>query len=259
MGVTGKFKDKGRMSVGDEIYFGVTWRSMYSVKITSMDKDTATADITMPIGSPWPSVNIITINFTVKDQRMSRPELERLFKGFQGSLADVRKEFKKENQMSIKQALAQIDSEVKREDRAKLEETLKSLGLEDDLQLWSVNGPVKYGSLSGTLSHFLSAENGEVESIRLTDKNLLVKFKGAAGELKLDRRLELYYEYLTEKAGYIRIPLIFEDNRVPGFENCDECTLNFSDVKVGYDCSRDVQMEVFMSETTMKHPSCQKK
>ena len=65
---------------GDTLWVGPTFVAAYQVEVTDVSKDTITYNLRVPVANPYPGVNIIIAELTIKNNQMPRQEAEAFFK-----------------------------------------------------------------------------------------------------------------------------------------------------------------------------------
>ncbi len=264
-----------QLKVGQELSFGVTWRAMYSIKVTGISKDTITADVTMPFGTPTPTVNIISVNLRFNDVKIPKKMIKPLVNAIQGKmdktkemlaetekmvLDDLKPEEKASMESDLRKLAKKVEKSVQRQDEQ--EENIFSTFLSDDVEELSMRLSDN-DELGRLLAQVLGmGEDWSLEAEEKVDfvvessneRELVLKVKGGKYDgktLKLDRKMDWNIEFLFEKAGFVTLPLRIESLSV------DE--KGKVRAKVGPDCSRDVYLEIFESEyATGKYPACEK-
>jgi hypothetical protein len=262
-GISGKFKMEGRISVGDEITFGLTSRGLFLIKVTGIEKENVTANITMPSTVPIPSFNLITVKYTLNDYRISHTDFGKLVKAIQRNIEQVRRDYQKQYTTPLVDESAEFDKGVKEEQAPQNLKPHKPVALEFARGVWARNGHMKYGGVTDGISNFLNIiamtdgitnfpkTSARFRLVKVTDKELLIEVTGTDNVLKLDRRLHLEMQFIAEKAGFFRIPLWIQKYEMP--------SIHVSGLEAVPDYSRDVHAEGLMGRWSKEASQCPKK
>jgi hypothetical protein len=227
---TPKGVSSGNLAVGQEMWFGISWRAMYKMKITKITKDKVTYDLSMPFGSSTPGVNIVSYTTKFNGIEAPRTAVEKIagILCTNGSGAGPKI-------LSVNGAHKLMSTIVK--------------GLFENL---SVSGEAILIDTTG-FKGSLAPLKVKVVGKNKKEFKLRVKAKGTNPiVVRLDRSITQNVEFLARNPGLIATPLkiaslsIDSKGRVRG--------------KLKPDCSKNIHQELFMSEIVSgKHPNCSNK
>lgn len=262
----------GKLAVGQEMWFGVTWRAMYKMEVTKLTKDKVKYDLTVPIGIPIAGINIVSYSAKFNGIEASRSEVEQLA---QLICTTGKKVVPKKAQKTGK--TVGVLEEGKVGDEIKLSRKKGS----ELLEMFTIGEKGKEGSVTESTENMLSrlvgrmfknltvlTVRGEVMLVKTSafsgsvaplqvkvigrnskEFRLQVKAKGSKPMVvRLDRNITQNVEFITDKAGLIATPF-----RIASL-SIDKKGKVKGTLKV--DCSKKVYMEIFMSEHSATHPYC---
>lgn len=227
---------------GQEFSFHLTGRAMHSLTIKSVSKDSVTADIRLSMISGFPTVNLISMTIQFNDVVLA----EHLVKELAASA---------EAKTGKKQKSGTVDLS----DRWLLRAVLFG-GVQQETPQYMFDREYMARMLSGML--FLSDKLRDKSIVRPkpdvgfrikseNEKEIVFKitkgrYKGKT--IKLDRKMDINIEFLAEKAGFFTMPARLENMT-------GDKAKPYLVPKL--DCSRDIHMEIFMSEHSGgRHPAC---
>jgi len=225
-----------RLHKGQEFVSRMTDKVMHSVKIKSVGKDKVTADIKLSPASQLPTVNLISMTFQFNDVVLAKHFVREL-----AIAAETNTKKGKATDISDRVLLGAMIFAVAQQD------VMYGMLNDKDSMARTLAGIAFLGDKSKVrpkldVDFKIKSEN-EKEIVFEITKGV---YRGKT--VKLDRKMDINIEFLFEKAGYFTMPARIE---------------NMSDDKANpylmprLDCSRDVQMEIFMSEHAGgRHPAC---
>ena len=227
----------GELAVGQVIWFGVTWRAMYGITVTGIDKETVTADIIMPVGSPLPAADIVSINVKINDVKIPRSEIEPFIKILGSAHEAATEDVTEETQFpcSFKVGPSRLPKKL-----PDVSAAVRAIYTGDLLRITA-------GVFAGKDSEDeVKAVDFVVES---NDKEFILRIKGGEHDgkiVRLSREVDAVVEVLEEGSAFT-LPYRLESLSIDEQGNVK--------VDVGVDCSRDVWME---PSVVGRHPSCEK-
>lgn len=263
-----------KIAAGQEIWFGPTWRSVYSFKITGIDGDRITADVKLPVVSGPPAVNIVSVTMKFNSVEFGRSQVEPLVTSMCAQVDEAKRMVEEVGRSAegLNKAAERLLSKFQGKTRGfpatpakvrpKLQETQAVPVVIDESA--GVAMMLGYGEgLKQALGGLIAMRSGKVSGQQ--DRVNFAVEGGDAGEIvlravggeadgqrfRLDRKIDLNIEFLFEKAGFLSVPY-----KIVGLSVID----GEARPGVALDCARDIYMEVFMSEhASGLHPACGKR
>lgn len=221
----GYYQFRKRISVGDIVRFGATFRGMTGMEVTSITDNTTEVNILVSVAAPLPAINIVSFTFKIKNIKLPTNEVEALFNiSCSPELADY-------SQISTKEA-----------DRI-------SRGLENIRATLGKIGIRQLGEFLLTIN-IPNGEHANATVVEERDNEIVLDINGR--RVTLDREVKINTEFVFERSGYFTMPLRLEVDEEGGLKAVVDCRPG----KAAY-------MEIFMSEHSnldmRRMPFCQPK
>ncbi len=246
------------LQVGQEMRFGITWSPAYSIKVTGIDGERVTADVTVPAAQPVPSVNIVSVRVKFNSVELERSQVEAISASMCEQTGTA---------LKIMESAGAVPAPMHKTQAAAGDTAVRNEGLDAMVKGGSESISVllgREGGLANALGGLISMRAGKERTfkeragyiVESSDaQSILLRVRGGEADgqrFRLDRKADLNIEFLFEKAGFFLFPF-----RIDGIDvdNSGRAT-----VKASVDCARNVEMEVFMSERpSSPYPACPRK
>lgn len=182
---------EGSLSQGQELYLGVSWMTMYGIRITGLSKKAVTADLRIPVVVVTAD-DTISVSFQFKGIKLPRAEIE-----------------------PIAIMLCHKDSHITGKIKG-----VKSPRLENILSNpISIKGPALGEGLKKALGQLLAIQGGETGKVNFAvessnESEFVLRVKGGKHDgrtFRLERGIDCVVEFSLEKTTFVSVPYRIEN------------------------------------------------